>query len=362
MWAWQDGNWPKFSFEKEALKVQEQELYHQAGILFGTYKHLGEEDSNLLKVELISNEALFTSEIEGEYLDRDSLQSCIRKQFGLSTDARKIPAKERGISNLMLDLHTSYSEELTHEYLYNWHKLIFEGWFDPEYVGKYRDGNEPMQIISGRLDEPKVHYEAPPSKQIHKEMGQFINWFNNSNASDQIIVRAGIAHLYFELIHPFEDGNGRIGRALVEKALSQGFKAPLLTSLSTIINKDKKEYYSALESANKSLDISQWLSYFADTIHKSISYTKNSVEFLISKTKFFEQFRNSLNQRQEKCLVRFFNEGPEGFKGGLSAENYISITKSTRPTATRDLSDLVSKGALIKKGELKSTRYFINLL
>lgn len=361
MWSWQSKDWPKFSYKKDAIDQKEKDLSYQAGILFGIYKHLGHEDSNFLKVELISNEALYTSEIEGEYLDRDSLQSSIRKHFGLDCDSRKIPAKERGISNLMLDLYSSYSDNLTHEYLFKWHRLLFKDWSDPKFVGKYRYGDEPMQIISGRLDNPTMHYEAPPSEQIYKEMDDFIKWFNDSIGTYPIITRAAIAHLFFELIHPFEDGNGRIGRAIVEKALSQAFKMPLLTSLSTIINRDRNAYYKALESANKSLDITDWLIYFSDIIMQSIIYTQKNIEFLIFKAKLFDQLRDCINKRQEKCLLRIFKSGPDGFIGGLSAENYISITKSTRPTATRDLADLCLKGAFVKKGELKSTRYFLNL-
>jgi Fic family protein len=366
MWNWQQKDWPKFSYNKEALSSKEQEFLHNAGILFGAYKHLSKENREFLKVELISNEALKTSEIEGEYLDRDSLQSSIRRHFSLDTDGRKIPPKERGIADLMFELYNTYSEKLGHETLYNWHKVLFGSWSDLEYVGCYRKGSEPMRIVSGPLHDPKTHFEAPDSEVVQAEMGGFIGWFNNTAPNSRepmpLLARAAITHLYFESIHPFEDGNGRIGRALAEKALAQGIGQPTMIAISTIINRNKKAYYEALESANKSLEITGWLEYFADTILAALSYTQSNIEFLIEKTKFFDRLKGKLNDRQEKCLLRIFNQGPDGFEGGLSAENYISITRSTRPTATRDLSDLVKKNALFKKGRLKSTRYYLSFV
>ena len=175
------------------------------------------------------------------------------------------------------------------------------------------------------------------------------------------MTRAGTAHLYFESIHPFEDGNGRIGRAVSEKALAQFLGEPTLIALATVISRNRKAYYGALGEANTKNEITGWLAYFAGTVLEALAYTRTYVEFLIEKAKLFERLRGRMNPRQEKCLLRMFEEGPEGFSGGLSAENYISITKATRPTATRDLSDLVAKGAFTRNGQRKSTRYHLNI-
>lgn len=364
-WNWQKPDWPNFTYKTDDLERAEQDLLHSSGVLFGAYKHLAGEDRDRLKVELISSEALKTSEIEGEYLDRDSLQSSIRRHFGLQADGRKVPPAERGIADLMVDLYNSYNDALDHDTLYRWHRMLTNGRTDLKDMGCYRTGEEPMQVVSGLLHDPNVHFEAPPANRIKKEMDAFIKWFNRTAPGKKdvlpTVTRAGIAHLYFECIHPFEDGNGRIGRALSEKVLAQGLRQPTLIALSTVINQNKKAYYDALEYANKKNEITRWLEYFSGAVLGALKFTQSYIEFLIDKTKLFERLQGELNPRQEKCILRMFEEGPEGFTGGLSAENYIRITKATRPTATRDLADLVSKGALIKTGELRHTRYHLNI-
>ena len=196
-------------------------------------------------------------------------------------------------------------------------------------------------------------------------MKGFISWFNatvpNGKTALPALTRAGLAHLRFVCVHPFEDGNGRIGRAVVEKALAQCLGKPSLIALSANIEKYRRAYYDALRKTNRTLEITEFLVYFARTILQAQQDSLSQIEFLINKAKMFDRLRGRLNGRQEKVLLRIFKEGPSGFTGGLSAENYISITKATRPTATRDLADLVSKGALIKKGQRKYTRYYLNL-
>ena len=175
-------------------------------------------------------------------------------------------------------------------------------------------------------------------------------------------LRAGIAHLYFESIHPFEDGNGRIGRAISEKSLAQSLGTPALTSLAYAIERKRKDYYAALERNNKDeLDVTDWLRYFARTVNEAQDITMRRINFYLAKAKFYERFRDQLNPRQDKVIARLFREGIDGFKGGLSAENYISITGTSRATATRDLQDLVEQGALTRTGELRYTRYHLML-
>lgn len=171
----------------------------------------------------------------------------------------------------------------------------------------------------------------------------------------------GIAHFYFESIHPFEDGNGRIGRAISEKALSQGLKRPTLIALAQSIERSKKAYYAALQIGNRGLDIQDWLEYFCQTVLVAQDYTQSTIDFLIEKSKFYDRYSNKLNERQAKVIARMFAEGIDGFKGGLSAENYITISGAARATATRDLQSLVEIGALTKTGERKYTRYYLNI-
>ena len=363
MWNWQQKNWPNFVYNKSALYNLEKDFIYKSGLLIGAYTHVYEDDKTSLVIDIISDEALKTSEIEGEYLNRDSVQSSIRRNFGLSTDHRKIGPAEKGISDMMVDLYHNYNAPLTHDMLFKWHKMVTNGRQDLVDIGNYRSHNEPMQVISGPIDNPKVHFEAPPSKYVQKEMDQFIKWFNDSSPEGinpiEPLTRASIAHLYFLSIHPFEDGNGRIARSLTEKALSDSIKHPALISVSYNIQKNKKLYYDMLESSNKSNHIDKWIDYFAKTILESQEYTISKINFMIAKVKIFDRIRGQINERQEKVINRIFAEGIEGFKGGLSAENYISITKTSRATATRDLQDLVDKKIFCKTGELKSTRYFL---
>ena len=365
LWNWQRAEWPNFTYNPEQLQSLEEQLKHESGIFLGAFKHLGEEDKKLLTVELISNEALKTSEIEGEMLNRDSLQSSIRRQFGLETDHRKVPPAEQGIAQMMVSLYQDYQTPLTHETLFQWHQMMMNGRQDLKTIGAYRSHAEPMQVVSGYIHNPKVHFEAPASDRVPTEMQGFIEWFNQTAPGGDkplpTLTRVGIAHFYFVCIHPFEDGNGRVGRALAEKALAQCIGQPTLVALSHTIERNKKAYYQALADADTRTELTDWLLYFAQTLLDAQCYTQTWTEFLIAKARLFDQMRGKLNERQEKVLVRMFREGPEGFKGGLSAENYISITNISRATATRDLQELVQLQALSRTGELKSTRYHLSL-
>ncbi len=360
-WNWQHKDWPNFTYNAAALSEYESQFLHKAGIMHGSLKHIAEHDKEGLRVQLISEEAYKTSEIEGEILDRDSLQSSIRKHFGLKTDNRKIPAAEQGIAEMLVDLYKTYDAPLDSQRLCLWHEMLTNGRRDLQDMGRYRTHEEPMQIVSGSLHEPEVHFEAPPSKIVPNEMEAFIDWFNGQGAELPILLRSGIAHIWFESIHPFEDGNGRIGRAISEKALSQGLGRPTLIALAQAIERSRKAYYAALQIGNRGLDIQDWLEYFCQTVLEAQDYTQSMIDFLIEKSKFYERFDGKLNERQGKVVARLFDEGIEGFKGGLSAENYISISGAARATATRDLQGLVELGALTKKGERKYTRYYLNI-
>lgn len=363
-WNWQQSKWPNFSYDINVLDQQEQLFLTHAGLFMGVFKHIDHENQMILQVELLSEEALNTSAIEGETLNRESLQSSIKRAFGLTTKKQHITPAEQGITEMMLDCYKNYQQKLHHKTLYEWHKMLTKGRNDLHTKGAYRQHKEPMLIISYGKRQPVIHFEAPPSEQVKEQMDHFIEWFNSSAPSGRKplppLVRAGITHLYFESIHPFEDGNGRIGRALAIKALSQNINKPLLLSLSQIIEKNKKAYYKALQTANYSLEITKWLSYFAETILTAQQHTQKHLDFLINKANFFDCFNEHINERQRKILLRMFRAGPEGFIGGLSATNYISITKTSRATATRDLQSLVHLGALKKIGKQRYSRYYLN--
>ncbi|MCK5375002.1 MAG: Fic family protein [Alphaproteobacteria bacterium] len=359
-WNWQHKDWPDFIYDAVALSDYESQFLHKAGMMHGSFKHVGQNDRETLRVQLISEEAYKTSEIEGEILNRDSLQSSIRRHFGLRTDNCRIPPAEQGVAEMFVDLYTSYNEPLNHEKLYLWHEMLMNSRRDLRNIGCYRTHEEPMQIVSGVLYDPKVHFEAPPSENVPKEMDAFIHWFNEGQGLP-ILLRAGIAHIYFESIHPFEDGNGRIGRSVSEKVLSQGLKGPTLIALAQAIERSRKAYYKALQSASDDIDIQEWLEFFCQTVLEAQDLTQSMINFLIEKSKFYDRFSDKLNERQSKVIARMFEEGIDGFKGGLSANNYITISGAARATATRDLQALVEMGVLKKTGERKYTRYYLNI-
>lgn len=363
-WNWQQADWPQFSYDSADLELMERDFLIRSGELVGAFKHVGAIDRETLRIDLIGDEALKTSEIEGELLDRESVQSSLRRQFGLESDDRAAPPAERGIAEMMVDLYRNFDQPLTHEALFRWHAMLMAG--QPlGIIGGYRLHKEPMQIVSGAPYDPRVHFEAPPSLRIAAEMDTFVAWFNDTAPSGSrplaALARASIAHLHFESIHPFEDGNGRIGRAVAEKALAQNLGQPTLIALAYTIQRKRKAYYAALERNNKDNEISGWMTYFAGVILEAQRNTIARVDFHVAKTRLYERLRGQLNERQERVLARMFREGIDGFKGGLSAENYITIADTSRATATRDLQDLVAKGALTRTGELRHTRYQLNV-
>ncbi len=364
-WNWQQPDWPNFTYDSKCLEGMEQQFLRRSGEFVGACKHIGPDDQELLKIELISEEAVKTSEIEGEILNRDSVQSSLRQQFGLGAEAPGVKPAERGIAKMMIDLYQNFAAPLAAKTMFDWHTVLLADDRETKVIGRYRTHATAMQVVSGPIHKRTIHFEAPPSARVPAEMKRFIGWFNDTASGGKnplpALTRAANAHLYFECIHPFEDGNGRIGRALAEKALAQNLGQPSLIALAYTIERKRKDYYAALERHNKDLEITDWMKYFADTIVEAQNNTISRVDFYVAKAKFHEKFRGQLNERQAKVIARMFREGLDGFKGGLSAENYISISKTSRATATRDLQDLVGKAALTKTGELRHTRYFLVL-
>lgn len=360
-WNWELANWPQFHYQAPNLMQKERNFLLGSGGAFAFLKSIEKKERDQFIVEILSMEGLESSKIEGEFLERESLQSSIKEHFGMNTSAKKRGHKETGMAALLCDVYETFDLPLTHEMLWRWHAQLFDGSSHLEVVGAYRSHEEPMQIVSGRLDRRQVFFEAPPSERVPREMDQFIAWFNATRTGESALARAAIAHVYFESIHPFEDGNGRIGRILVEKILSQSVKQPTLIAVSKHLEKNKKGYYLELSGCNRTLDASQWVEFFSDIILQAQQDSMSLLRFLIAKSKLLHTLNEKINTRQEKALIKLFAQGPDGFTGGLSAENYIAITKASRATATRDLADLVAKGALTKTGELRHTRYWLKL-
>jgi len=365
MWNWQRADWPTFTWKASRLAAAEQQFLVAGGTFVGAIKHLGEEDRNQLTVEVMSTEAVTTSEIEGEILDRASVQSSIQRQLGLAADNRQAAPAERGVSEMMVNLYETFAAPLSDDMLFEWHGVLMGGRQHLTDVGGYRTSAEPMQIVSGDMGASNIHFEAPPSAGVPSQMKQFITWFNRTAPRGteplSALTRAGTAHLYFESIHPFEDGNGRIGRAVADKSLGQSLGQPSLIALGATILARRARYYAALEAANKNNEITEWLAWFAGTTIEAQRRTLALIEFLIDKTRLLDRIRGQLNERQEKALLRMFKEGPEGFEGGMSAGKYSTITAASPATTTRDLADLTEKGALVREGERRHARYKLNI-
>lgn len=362
-WNWERSDWPDFRYDEDLLDSFAQQYQRLVGESIGVLQHLDGAERDEVRVHLLRDEAMETSAIEGEFLDRASVQSSLRRHFQLQTHDARIPPAERGVAKMMLSVLSGYAEPLTHELLYQWHESLMLGRRDVLQVGGYRADDTPMQIVSGRVDAPRVHFEAPPSSRVPREMDGFLAWFNATHPDGTsplpAVQRAAIAHLYFVSIHPFEDGNGRIARALAQKVIAQHEGDMIMLALAQVIMRDKKSYYAALDTNTKANEISPWMEYFAQLVVAALQRTKQSIQFVVEKTKIYDRIGDQLNARQHKVLERMFREGVDGFAGGLSARNYRSITGTSKATTTRDLQELVQLGALQRRGERKHTRYYL---
>ena len=363
MYNWELNNWPDFIYNKDVIDEWVLKFSELTGRVSGVFSGMDNTKQQNELIGFMISEAQKTSEIEGEMLSREDLMSSIRNHLALNVKLKNVKDKRaENIVLLMLEVRKNYEERLSEKMLKNWHQMLFKG---SKYInaGMYRKGGEPMQIVSGRYGNEKVHYEAPPSGRIPMEMKQFVKWYNAFKTNGNIqnaVIKAAIAHVYFESIHPFEDGNGRIGRALIEKCLAESLNRQIILSISTAMERNKKRYYSELNKASKTLEIDNWLIYFAQLL---IQAQQNAIEVIhlsIKKARFFDTYKDMLNARQTKVLKKMFDKGAEDFAGGMTAKKYISITRTTKATATRDLQELVSHNMLIRKGDGRSTHYVLN--
>lgn len=362
---WQQKGWPHFTWDEGNIEEELYRFLDKAGRVSGMYAAFPPDVRQEALIGLVVSEAMKTSSIEGEFLSREDVISSVRKNLGILPLTETKDKRVQGISTLMLDVRNTFKDPLSEETLLKWHSLLFTHLKSDE-TGHWRSHPEPMQVISGAFGNIKVHFEAPPSSAVPAEMCQFIKWFNDTapGAKSEINkapVRSAVAHLYFESIHPFSDGNGRIGRAIAEKALSQGLDRPVLLSLSKAIDRDKKSYYSALEKAQHSLELTPWIHYFTKTILAAQTDAEYEIDFTLQKVRFFDLFRNRLNNRQMKAVSRMWEEGPGGFQGGMNARKYKGLCGVSKATATRDLQYLAEIEALAVTGKGRNTSYHLAL-
>ncbi len=359
---WQRSDWPNFTYDLAGLEGDLIAFADKAGQITGTLKGLSETDQTEAMVEGMLAEAMKTSQIEGEYLRRQDVMSSIRNQLGMNDPLQRVRDRaSEGAAELMIAVRDRWKEPLTEAMLFSWHKMLLKGSHGIA-LGRWRTHEEPMQVVSNPYGKARVHFEAPPSDRIPREMEQFVNWFNLSQTKiKHAPVRSAITHLYFESVHPFEDGNGRIGRALSEKAIFQSLGRPAILSMSHVLERNKNEYYDALEKAQVSNEITDWLSYFAGMLLGAQDYTEKQIDFILRKARFIDCFSNELSERQLRVVGRMLEEGPEGFEGGMNARKYRGLTRISKATATRDLQDLVTKGALKPIGAGRNARYDLRL-
>ena len=353
-WIWQQSDWPDFRYDKHALEHRDLEFRLNSERLAGSFDALPMASQEDATIDLMLSEAIKTSAIEGEELDRESVRSSLLSLITSDTLPDNPDQKAAGAALLLVDVRKNWKASLTHHLLGKWQSMaIPEQRYTPILRGAYRNDPSPMQIVSGPYGHEKVHYEAPPAARVPDEMVNLIEWYNQTCplSGDKTmlgIARAGIAHLWFEVIHPFDDGNGRVGRAIADHALSQSLGYPTTACLATAIEGDKKSYYLQLEKASRGgVDVNTWLDYFANRVIKAQEIAREEVDFVLAKTRFYEAYGDQLNERQARMVSRVFAEGRKGVEGGLTSRKFDAITKCPNRTASRDLSVLVAKGLII---------------
>lgn len=370
-WIWQQPDWPDFNWQAERLAPLLRECVQTQGRLLGMAGSVGDSMSAQSELDALLQNIVTSSAIEGEQLNVGSVRSSLARRLGLEwIDRDSVSQRSEGLAQLMLDATHGFDEPLTLARLLEWHTWLFpaeEAMFSarPILVGTLR-GDEPMQVVSGRLDRPTVHFEAPPRQRLEQQIERFLSWFEASR--DQVsldpLLRAGIAHFWFVTLHPFDDGNGRLTRTITDLALAQGeAQAIRFYAMSASILEDRAGYYRILESSQKAtLDITEWLTWFLQTLLRSLQQAITRIDSVLGKTRFWQAHRESdLSAEQIKVLNRLLDGGERGFEQGLSAGQYQAVAKVSKATATRHLAELLDKGCLQRlPGGGRSTRYKIN--
>jgi len=367
-YLWQQPNWFNFTYDTKKILGMLSKVRKTQGKLLGVIANLGYDDSLKLSAKSLEEEAIQTFAIEGEKLNRDSVRSSLANHLGLVRGGiAKTDKIADGAVQVLLDATNNFSKPLTKTRLVTWHRLLFptasSGLFKVR-VGEYRD--DVMQVVSGVFGRATVHYEAIPPEMVASEMKRFFNWWKSSYQVEDGLIRAGIAHLYFVTIHPFDDGNGRLARALIEMALAQDEgSSKRAYSLSAQIQKDKKRYYAILEKTQKGDgDITEWLMWFLRCFEQAVIDANKTVDNILAKSRFWLKNRSvELNEHQRKVLNKLLDYGAEDFIGGLTTRKYVSIAKVSRSSAWRDIDDLLSKELIkpSKSGSGRSTAYVIKI-
>ena len=356
-------DWPALTWSQDALVKPLAALRHQQGRLIGRMESLGFDLRQQAVLRTLTEDVLKTSEIEGEELDAEQVRSSIARRLGLDIAGLKQPDREvEGIVEMMLDATGHYSRALTAERLFAWHASLFptgRSGMRRIHVGAWRDdATGPMQAVSGPIGHERVHFEAPAANRLDREMAMFLDWFNASATTDNVS-KAALAHLWFVTIHPLDDGNGRVARAIADMLLARSEKtAQRFYSMSAQIRRERADYYETLKRTQTStLDVTRWMLWFFGCLGRAIDGAQDMLEAVLTKARFWESVRTvPLNERQRKMLDHLL----EGFRGNLTTSKWAKIAKCSQDTALRDINGLVERGILRRsKAGGRSTSYEI---
>ncbi len=361
MYSWERSGWPSLTWDEKTLSTLLASVSRQQGLLLGRMEALGFDRRDEAHLRTLTEDVVKSSEIEGEVLDRDQVRSSIARRLGLDAGGL-VPADREveGVVEMMLDATGKFEQPLTEERLFAWHASLFptgRSAMRKIIVGTWRDDRTgPMQVVSGPVGREKVHYEAPPAKRLPEEMVRFLNWFEKPGDIDPLLT-AGLAHLWFVTIHPFDDGNGRIARAIADMVLSRSESSRRrFYSMSAQIRREREDYYAILESTQKGdVDITEWQSWFLGCLLRAIEGAHDTLGSVLANARFWERFAaEPLNKRQITILNRLL----DGIEGKLTTSKWAKMAKCSQDTAYRDILDLVRRGALQKEaGGGRSTSY-----
>lgn len=364
-YIWEQKGWPEFTWDHSILLKPLSQARKSQGQLHQAVSSLGFDEALNSEATILIEETLTTAAIEGQKLDKEAIRSSVARRLGLPTAGFPNPDRNiEGLVDILQDALKSHDQPLTLNKMKTWQAALFPTGYSGLYkvrTGNFR-GDNPMRVVSGPIGREKIHFEAPPSTILSKEINQFVQWWNKGSRPMDGLLRAGVAHLYFVTVHPFEDGNGRIARALTDMALAQDEKlSSRHYSMSARIMVGRKSYYEILEQTQKgTLDISPWLVWFLETINSAITDSMKLISDVLDKAHFWKVHTNTdINGRQRKVINKIWNIGLDQFKGNLTTRQYAGMTKTSRATAFRELSDLVEKGILQQIGSGRSVSYKI---
>ena len=364
---WQQPGWPALRYDGAQVSAEVALARRAQGVVEGKLAALGFEQRQQLTADAWTEEAVSTAAIEGERLDLQAVRSSVARRLGASPGkGPRTPRHIDGLLDIMDDAVVNADSPLTHERLQSWQAALFPTGFSgmgKVLVGSYRPHEDPMQIVSGPLGREKVHYEAPPSAVVPAEMERFLAWFN-TGMQPESPVHAALAHLWFETIHPFEDGNGRVGRAVIDLVLARDAgEASRLIRISQQLLDKRDEYYEELERAQHGLlDVTTWVVWFVSQVRAACEHASRVIDESLAKARFWSEHRDKdMSARQRKVVNSLLDAGPGGFDGAMSTRKYENLTGASRATSSRDLIELVELGLLRSSGAGRSTRYAINL-